>query len=75
MFLRGRYRGEAIDNTTDAEVEAWIGKLQEIKPKSVMIYPIARATPVHDLEKITNFELEKIAEKVKAKGIMVEVYQ
>jgi len=75
MFLRGRYRGETIDNTTGTEVAAWIGRLQEIRPKSVMIYPIARATPAHDLEKIAIFELEKIAEKVREKGIRVEVYQ
>ncbi len=75
MFLRGQYRGEPIDNTNEEEVIFWIEKLQEIKPKSVMIYPIARATPVHNLEKIPIFELEKIAEKARKKGIKVEVYQ
>ncbi|NQV01628.1 MAG: radical SAM protein [Bacteroidia bacterium] len=75
MFLRGRFRGEPVNNTTEAEVAAWIGKLQQIKPKSVMIYPIARATPVKELEKIPIFELDKIAEKVREKGIKVEVYQ
>ncbi|MFH1296827.1 MAG: radical SAM protein [Bacteroidota bacterium] len=75
MFIRGRYRGEPIDNTTGAEVTAWLEKLQEIGPESVMIYPIARATPVHELEKIPIFELEKIAEKVREKGIKVKVYQ
>ena len=75
MFLRGRYRGKPVNNTTDTEVAAWLEKLQEIGPKSVMIYPIARAAPVHDLEKIPTFELEKIAEKVRGEGIKVEVYQ
>ncbi|MBN1197732.1 MAG: radical SAM protein [Bacteroidales bacterium] len=75
MFLRGHFRGQPVDNTTEEEVAAWIEKLTEIRPKSVMIYPVARATPVHDLEKIPIFELEKIAEKVKGAGIRVEVYQ
>ncbi|MFH1160070.1 MAG: radical SAM protein [bacterium] len=75
MFLRGIYKGEEVDNTTDEEVSKWLNHLQEITPKSVMIYPVARATPVHTLEKIPIFTLEKIAEKVRAAGLKVEVYQ
>jgi wyosine [tRNA(Phe)-imidazoG37] synthetase (radical SAM superfamily) len=75
MFLRGRYRGEVVDNTTDEEVALWMEKLVRIKPSMVMIYPIARATPVHNLEKITIFELERIAEKVQHEGIVTRVYQ
>lgn len=75
MFLRGRYKGEVVDNTTDEAVAAWIEKLVRIKPSMVMIYPIARATPVHNLEKITIFELERIAEKVQHEGIVTQVYQ
>ena len=75
MFLRGSYKGELIDNTSAQEVDQWLVHLQEIKPKKVMIYPIARATPVHDLEKIPLSELEKIAEKVKNCGLKVNVYQ
>lgn len=75
MFLRGQFRGDLVDNTTEEEVTAWIEKLLEIRPKSVMIYPIARATPVHSLEKIVIFELEKIAAKVRGVGLKVEVYQ
>ena len=75
MFLRGHYRGEPVDNTTGEEVSAWLEKLVEIQPRSVMIYPLARATPVNTLEKISTFELEKIAEKVREAGLQVEVYQ
>lgn len=75
MFLRGVYQGEPVDNTTGAEVSAWLEKLRYINPESVMIYPVARATPVHDLEKIPIFELETIADKVREVGIKVEVYQ
>jgi len=75
MFLRGSFRGETVDNTTPAEVEAWISRLKKIRPGSVMIYPIARATPVHNIEKIPQDVLQAIAEKVKAEGIPVSVYE
>jgi wyosine [tRNA(Phe)-imidazoG37] synthetase (radical SAM superfamily) len=74
MFLRGKVRGTTVDNTTQEEVEAWISRLKRIRPSSVMIYPIARATPVHDLSRITQAELEKIAGQVKAQGIEATVY-
>lgn len=75
MFLRGRYKDRQIDNTIPTEVEAWIGRLKRIRPESVMIYPIARATPVHGLEKIPAGELEHIAALVRAEGIETTVYQ
>jgi wyosine [tRNA(Phe)-imidazoG37] synthetase (radical SAM superfamily) len=75
MFLRGHFKGQTVDNTTDEEVEPWIRHMVEINPKVVMIYPIARATPVHNLEKIGLVELEKIAEKMKQAGLKVQVYQ
>lgn len=75
MFLRGRFRGEAIDNTLIPEVDEWLRHLESIQPERVMIYPIARATPVHDLEKIGTEELEKIAARVRSLGIAADVYQ
>jgi wyosine [tRNA(Phe)-imidazoG37] synthetase (radical SAM superfamily) len=74
MFLRGSFKGEPVDNTTGNEVDEWLRHLVEIKPKMVMIYPIARATPVHNLEKIPLAELTAISDKVKAAGIEVRVY-
>lgn len=75
MFLRGTFKGQTVDNTTKEEVDAWIGHLVEINPKLVMIYPIARATPVHNLEKIDLKELEGIGVKAQQAGIKVQVYQ
>jgi wyosine [tRNA(Phe)-imidazoG37] synthetase (radical SAM superfamily) len=74
MFLRGKYNGEVIDNTTGPEVEEWLKQLALIRPYLVMIYPVSRATPVHNLEKITIFELEIIAEKVRKLGNEAKVY-
>jgi wyosine [tRNA(Phe)-imidazoG37] synthetase (radical SAM superfamily) len=74
MFLRGRFGEEVIDNTTPGEVDTWIGRLTDIRPEMVMVYPIARPTPLHDLEKIPVAELESIAEKVSQAGLKVQVY-
>ncbi|MEI8085141.1 MAG: radical SAM protein [Paludibacter sp.] len=73
MFLRGEYKGEKFDNTTDEEVEAWIKALTEIRPQQVMIYTIDRETPAQNLEKITQEELNIIAEKARVKGFDVSV--
>jgi wyosine [tRNA(Phe)-imidazoG37] synthetase (radical SAM superfamily) len=74
MFLRGNFKGQRVDNTTPAEVDEWIRLLKEIDPQMVMIYPIARATPLHDLEKIGQDELEKIAGIAREAGLIVKVY-
>jgi len=74
LFVKGSYNGQLIDNTQSNEVEAWIGHIKKIKPKHVMIYPIARATPAEDLIKIPRNELESIAEKVRKAGFEARVY-
>lgn len=74
MFLRGTFQGEIVDNTTGTEVDEWLRYLIEIKPKMVMIYPVARDTPVHNLEKIPFIELTAIAEKIRNSGLNVKVY-
>ena len=74
LFLRGSYKGEIVDNTTDIEVGEWLQHLSVIRPSLVMLYPISRATPVQNLEKIGIFELDIIAEKVRKLGIEAKVY-
>lgn len=74
LFLSGTYKGEAFDNTSDAEVNAWIDLLKKIKPERVMIYTIARDTPVNTLNRIPLETLNRIAQKVKTQtGIDTEV--
>jgi wyosine [tRNA(Phe)-imidazoG37] synthetase (radical SAM superfamily) len=74
MFLRGYFRNQVVDNTTKEEVDEWLNHIKEINPQKVMIYPIARATPVQALEKITILELEEIAKRVRDAGFEVQVY-
>ena len=74
MFLRGNYKGEVIDNTIETEVNEWLKHIDFIRPAMVMIYPVSRVTPVHNIEKIGIFELEKIADKVRRLNIEARVY-
>ena len=74
MFIKGSYKDVAFDNTTDIEVDKWLNLLQEIAPKEVMIYPIARDTPLEGLKKISEHKLNEIGSKVKKLGIKINVY-
>jgi wyosine [tRNA(Phe)-imidazoG37] synthetase (radical SAM superfamily) len=74
LLLRGEYNGEKIDNTSDFELDLWLGHLKKIRPQKVMIYCIDRATPARDLEKVSVEEMEAVAEKVRALGIKAEVF-
>jgi wyosine [tRNA(Phe)-imidazoG37] synthetase (radical SAM superfamily) len=73
LFLRGNHNGEPIDNTTEAEISAWIKLLAEIKPSQIMIYTIDRDTPAAGLEKVKLEELQQIASRVKGLGFKVQV--
>ncbi|MCC8199396.1 MAG: radical SAM protein [Tannerellaceae bacterium] len=73
MFLKGIYKGQNIDNTTEEEITGWIEALKKINPRKVMIYTIDRETPVKGLKKVLPEELEKIADKVRAEGFNVQV--
>ncbi|MDP4278295.1 MAG: radical SAM protein [Bacteroidota bacterium] len=65
LFIRGSYEGEPFDNTTEAEVTAWISLVKEIAPESVMIYTIDRETPIKGLVRIPVRELKAIAERLR----------
>ena len=73
MFVRGSFKGKQIDNTTEEEVSAWIEVLKKINPRQVMIYTIARDTPVETLEKVSLLELNSIAGRVRKAGFDVQV--
>jgi hypothetical protein len=73
LFLRGNFKGEIIDNTTEAELAEWLKLVAEIKPSQVMIYTIDRDTPAAGLEKVNLAELQQIASRVKEIGFKVQV--
>jgi wyosine [tRNA(Phe)-imidazoG37] synthetase (radical SAM superfamily) len=73
MFLRGEFKGEQFDNTTDTEVEAWLKALEEIHPQDIMIYSLDREAPTKTLEKITVEEMNVIAAKARERGFNISV--
>jgi wyosine [tRNA(Phe)-imidazoG37] synthetase (radical SAM superfamily) len=75
LFLRGTYNGKVIDNTTPAELEAWLKAIEIIRPSEVMIYTISRDTPPEggDLIKVPAKELKEIASMVEKLGIKTQV--
>jgi len=73
MFVKGSFKSNVIDNTTDKEVWAWIELLKIINPSQVMIYTIARDTPIDTLEKIPLEKLNEIASRVEKNGFKVQV--
>lgn len=74
LFLRGKHNGEVIDNTTEEEINLWLGHLKKINPKKTMIYVIDRETPEKNLEKLGVEEMKKIAEKVENIGQKADFY-
>lgn len=73
MFLKGSYKGQDMNNTSDKFVLPWLETVKEIAPRQVMIYTIDRETPGHDLCKATHKELDRIAALVEEAGIAVSV--
>jgi wyosine [tRNA(Phe)-imidazoG37] synthetase (radical SAM superfamily) len=74
LFVRGEVSGDKIDNTIESEVKPWLSILERIKPKLVMLYPIDRRTPYSSLEKISELELNRLAERVEEAGLKAEVF-
>jgi wyosine [tRNA(Phe)-imidazoG37] synthetase (radical SAM superfamily) len=75
LFLRGKYMGREVDNTTREELEAWLDALKVIRPSEVMIYTISRDTPPEggELNKVPAAELREIAKMVEDLGIKTQV--
>jgi wyosine [tRNA(Phe)-imidazoG37] synthetase (radical SAM superfamily) len=74
LFLRGNYNGKTIDNTTPAEIDAWLQALDKIRPAEVMVYTYSRDTPEGGiLNKVPVEELRQIAGKVEKLGIPTQV--
>lgn len=73
LFVRGRFEGKEVDNTTDKEISAWLALVGALNPREVMIYTIDRETPAKELEKVPAADLMKIAGRVGALGIKTNV--
>lgn len=73
MFLKGSFENKLVDNTTEKEVQTYLELLARIRPQKVMVYTIARDTPVDTLEKVSAEKIDSIAERIRQLNIEVEV--
>lgn len=73
LFLKGNFKDQVIDNTTEEEVSQWLQLVKQINPSKVMIYTIDRDTPATGLEKVKIEQLENIAQRVRSAGFEVSV--
>ena len=74
LFVRGRYKGTEIDNTSQEEISTLLGLYREISPDEVQVYTIARDTPVGTLQKVPLEDLESIAAEIGELGIKTSVF-
>ncbi len=73
LFVKGEFEGTSVDNSSDHEVAAWLEIVKKVNPEMVMIYTIARDTPIDTLQKIKPEILDRIAAQVTGLGIPVQV--
>jgi wyosine [tRNA(Phe)-imidazoG37] synthetase (radical SAM superfamily) len=73
LFLKGEVGAVMVDNSSDGEVSDWMEMVRKVNPEMVMIYTLARDTPLQSLSKVSAEVLDSIAERVKAAGIPVQV--
>ncbi|MFO7940528.1 MAG: radical SAM protein [Bacteroidales bacterium] len=73
LFVQGEHNGQIIDNASDDELKAWLTIVKILAPREVMIYTIARETPVQTLRKTPADKLDGIARELRAMGIKVQV--
>ena len=73
MFLRGEFKGQSFDNTTDVEVEAWLKALEVIRPQQIMMYSLDREAPTKTLQKVSTEDMKVIAVKARERGFDVSV--
>ncbi|MBO4613525.1 MAG: radical SAM protein [Bacteroidales bacterium] len=73
MFLRGNINGTFFDNTTDESLRVYFETLKRLSPSQVMVYSIARETPLSGLQKVAPDELENIGAKIRSLGFNVLV--
>lgn len=68
MFLKAKFKDKHFDNTTEESLKRYFSVLEKISPELVMIYSIARDTPMGGLENINIEDLRIIGNKIEKLG-------
>ncbi len=75
LFLRGIVNNQTVDNTSEEELNLWLGHLKRIKPMLVMLYSFSRETPEKNMESIGKKELLSIGKRLDELNIPYEVFE
>jgi len=68
MFFKGKINGRKFDNTKEESFDLYLEALKRISPDTVMIYSIARDTPMSGLERIEISKLESLGDEIRKAG-------
>lgn len=68
MFFKGNINGRSFDNTKEESFELYLDALKRISPDSVMVYSIARDTPMMGLERVEISKLESLGARIREAG-------
>ncbi len=72
--LQARFQKGPVDNSTEAEVRAWVAHLKSLRPAQVQIYTVPKGHADKTLKPVTKARLEAIAGEVTEKtGLAVEI--
>jgi wyosine [tRNA(Phe)-imidazoG37] synthetase (radical SAM superfamily) len=64
-----------VSNTGDADVEAWLDRVEEVRPTSIQVYSLENAPALSTLVGVPPDRLRQIAERVRERtGIEVKTY-
>ena len=76
LILQSRFlKGDGIDNTSDAEIKAWLKKVGELKPREVQLLRSEKGLG-KKVKSVSKAKLAEIAEEVTAKvGIPATIYE
>ena len=70
MFVQGAY-----ENTNEPHIQAWIGAVRSIKPRSVQVYTVDRGTAAPGVLEVPRARLQDIADRLTiATGVPADVF-
>jgi wyosine [tRNA(Phe)-imidazoG37] synthetase (radical SAM superfamily) len=69
LFTKGK-----SGNYTEANIDAWIGRLKRIEPVTVQVYSLDRGFPSREIEELTHEELEGIVKRLEEAEIPARAF-
>lgn len=74
IVLQALFVSGPVDNTSPAEVAAWVAAVRSIGPRSVQVYTLDRGPADASLRPVPRARLEQIAQAARQAGVEAEVF-